>query len=117
MLFNLIVDSKVNEADILGLTPLLKACENALPMTIKVLLDKKADIHFVHASTGDTALHIIARCKKPQAYDCVKILLDYGAEHSIHNKAKKTPIDEAEQCGNKSIFDGLTELLKSQQVI
>ena len=49
---------------------------------------------------GDTLLHHAAR----QGFDCVQILLDYGAEIDTKNKEGKTPVEASENERMKNLI-------------
>ncbi len=106
----------MNDTDSAGLTPLHKACEQGFPMIVDVLLRHQADITAVHIPTGDTAFHIVARCKRKSALECAQLLLRAGGVPSDANKLKKTPVEEADEAENPEIRDLLREALNRKKV-
>jgi ankyrin repeat protein len=95
--------AKADQESLDGFIPIMKACEQGLVNSLKVLLEHNADPNIVRPSTGDTALHLVARNKKPSAVKCAKILLEAGGAGNIANKNKKTPLHEALE-NNKKVY-------------
>jgi len=108
--------AKVDQESLDGFTPVMKACEQDLLNSLKVLLDHKANPNAVRPSTGDTALHLVARDKKPSAVRCAEILLDAKAVTNIINKAKKTPLDEALE-NNKEVHNVLKKHMEANEQV
>jgi ankyrin repeat protein len=94
---SLLLSNKVNinERDKNEYTPLLRACQQAVPMTLEVLLKEGADSNDRNPNTGDTGFHLLAQSKKKTAIECAKLLVRYGGVGNALNDSGKTPAEEA----------------------
>ena len=72
-----------------GLTPLMIAIKKGHLNSAMSLLSAGADPNICHRETGNTALHLAAEAGK---HLLVKLLLVFGADLKIKNKAGKTPL-------------------------
>ncbi len=82
----------VNAATIEGKTPLFYAVGNELPGMARLLLEAKADVN-VRDSLGNTPLHELA-ITFPDTYEnheLRSLLMEYGADETLTNKAGLTP--------------------------
>ena len=52
----------------------------------------------LHTQQGDTAAH---NAMRSGCSECVRVLLNYGADFDIRNKLSQSPIDIAESLGNR----------------
>jgi len=102
-------NAKVDQEDVEGNTPLIKACELGLISSVKVLLEFHADPNKIKITTGDTPLHFAARSASLNSAKIAEILIGAGAKISVPNKNQKTPLEEAESLKNKDEF---IEILK-----
>eukprot|EP00826_Nyctotherus_ovalis_P009115 TRINITY_DN12390_c0_g1_i2.p1 TRINITY_DN12390_c0_g1~~TRINITY_DN12390_c0_g1_i2.p1 ORF type:complete len:268 (-),score=53.68 TRINITY_DN12390_c0_g1_i2:16-819(-) len=105
---SLLLDSKVNmnERDKHGFTPLLRACQQAVPMTLEVLLKEGADANDSNPQTGDTGFHLLAQSKKKTSLACAKLLVNFGGTPNAANDQGRTPAEEAAK-GDKELADFL----------
>lgn len=87
LLLNLGVD--VNILDKNERTPLMRAVIEELPLSVKFLLEKNADVHLTDAC-GNTALHY---AKTPHI---ARLLMKAGALLTVTNLMGKTPLDGEE---------------------
>ncbi len=81
-------------------TALRLAAANGDVATVKLLIEKVADLNMVHLSTGETALYVAA-----EQYNlvCVMELLKAGADVNIANKDGQTPLMVAVKKGSISL--------------
>ncbi len=92
----------------------MRASEKGLPQSLKVLIESGAAVDVTLPSTGDSALHLSARCpNRSAAISCVRTLVEAGAVPTLCNAAKRTPLDEALECGSREIHDFLKSYVKS----
>ena len=90
-------------------TPLMMACFDGHASITKLLLDRGCAVNAVD-DDGDTALH--CACLRRGFPRCVKVLLTYGADTSIKNKYRKTPLDIAKERNHQTCIDLLMEHTK-----
>eukprot|EP01088_Endostelium_zonatum_P001747 TRINITY_DN1209_c0_g3_i2.p1 TRINITY_DN1209_c0_g3~~TRINITY_DN1209_c0_g3_i2.p1 ORF type:complete len:429 (-),score=121.70 TRINITY_DN1209_c0_g3_i2:97-1383(-) len=101
-----IVDIKNN----VGATPLMKAAEAGSIGCMDKLLAAGADCK-LQDNSGNTAMHRAVLCSS--AVEAASLLLQYGAESEIENKAGETPkaIVESKHAGTKQ----LTEIISNSK--
>jgi len=96
----------INERDKSGYTPLLRACKQAIPMTLEVLLKKEANANDCDPNTGDTGFHLLAQSNKKTVVDCAILLVKYGGVANAMNNSGKTAAEEARK-NNTELADFL----------
>ena len=87
--------AQVNTRDEEGRTPLMEAAGYGRLTTVRVLLDKDADLEAID-DYGNTAL-LLAACDcalatMPDTYETAKLLLESGANVNVRNKDGDTPL-------------------------
>ena len=91
-------------------TPLMKACRFRSLSTVKLLLDRGANVH-AKDSNGDTPLH--EACRTGDSTDeknvVVEELLAYGADPNVKNNNGVTPLDYASWMDSKN--GGFTKII------
>ena len=58
----------------------------------------------LHTQQGDTAAH---NAMRSGCSECIRVLLNYGADFDIRNKLSQTPIDIAESLGNQRCLNAM----------
>jgi len=85
----------LNEMDDDGYTPLMRAASEGLPNRVRILLEAGVDLNFqnkrVHGRK--TALHLVAFKNMYRSTDCLRLLLEAGANLEIKDSLGKTPED------------------------
>lgn len=84
-----------------GGTPIHIAAMKGSLDSLKILLNSKAEINNQNNPNMDTPIHLSIRFKQ---YETTKVLLEMGADTSIFNRQKMTPIDEVEMIDEESII-------------
>lgn len=104
---SLLLNNKVNmnERDKHGFTPLLRACQQAVPMTLEVLLKEGADANDSNPQTGDTGFHLLARSGKKTSLACAKLLVKLGGAPNAANDQGRTPAETTKE--DKELADYL----------
>lgn len=81
---------------------------------IKILIENHADIN-IQDSNGNTPLHIAVLCSKPYSDNkLIRILLDAGADRSIHNNIYHTPARMAYMLDKVDVIDLFDKSLQSK---
>ncbi len=83
-----------------GRSALFYACEKGLTGIVRAILDYCAlpvDSPVTQESSKSTGLHVAAIFNQPAV---ICLLLDYGANPDKKDKANRTPLQVAEQCGS-----------------
>lgn len=76
---------EVNARNFKNSTPLHIACQKKNVALIRALLQRGADVNAVN-DAGNTPLHIaMVQCSNADSFECLKILLDAGADTTIRN--------------------------------
>lgn len=92
-----------------GHTQILQCILSAAKHNAKDLADK------TNHSGGNTALHWASLNNK---LECCKVLVDgFGANPNPFNNSKRTPCDEAEQCGHTQVLEYLLSKLVAKEDI
>ena len=86
-------DFDPNCPDRRGLPPLFLACAYGRYAMVKLLVDRRADIHFKLRGTGVTPLHVAASNGFP---DIVELLIGLGVDFVTRDSAGSTALDYAE---------------------
>lgn len=88
----------VDQRNVMGESPLIRAAHNGHLHTVRFLLERGADVNAV--DIGDnTALHWASM--RGHVEIC-KVLLEAGADKTLRNKQEKVPIDLAQPCWSHS---------------
>jgi ankyrin repeat protein len=80
---------KINEIDVYGFSPFLKACASQCYDVIDLLLEKKCDLNLVD-NFGNSGLHYLIEDEK---YDCALKVIKNGGDYLIKNKKGLNAID------------------------
>lgn len=80
-----------------GYTPMMGSAMNNNSYTIRVLVERGADLHFKDPFRGRTALHIASKFGQNEA---VEQLLHFGALINCVDNAGMTPLMHAAKCGH-----------------
>lgn len=115
-----VIDSLLNAGadiearNIAGFTPLHEACVNRWPKTVKVFLDKGADVNtrskcdatpLTSATSGAFLLGLRYREKDGTMFETVKALLDAGADVNARTKSGRTALGNALKRGKTDVAE------------
>lgn len=97
-----------------GFSPLHVMAQNSVSFGVygtSLLLDAGANPNTL-TPAGDTPLHIAIRHGR---FEAARILAERGGDVSLANKTGATPLDLAEESGNRSMIDMMRQALREQQ--
>jgi len=100
-------DAFLDEANKDGYNPLMIAVQRNNIDIVKTLLRKKANVHATLMRNKATALHIAAQENNPE---CIRLLVEAGADINCPDKEGVTPLMRAAQEGNLDVVKLLVEL-------
>jgi tankyrase len=102
----------VHETDKNGVTPLHHAVRFRSPAAVEFLLEHGANVNQVCKRSGSTPLHRAVTStgapgtsgKQEEAKEIIKLLLKFGADPKLKNKAGKTPADYVRDADLKKLL-------------